>query len=166
MDFHSKCSLHWDELVPDVIEHDTVPCRKKGMEVAQRGLGRGVFDDAPWPRLRRAGWAPGSVPGKQHGLGTEQEMPKWIVAHRGEKAQVQSSGESCSVNQGANTAKAGCRLCFKENVSLISMCVGLLEEIPVTDRGLDYGASHLCCLTEVISVNVCNTKLLLRGCIY
>lgn len=65
-----------------------------------------------------------------------------------------------------SVAKAGCRfqVHFKEILSLISRSVGLLEEVP--DSNLDYGASHFCCLNEVISVNVCNTKLMLGGSIY
>lgn len=36
-------------------------CRGKIMEAAQRGLGRAVFDAAPWPGLRRAGWVMGTA---------------------------------------------------------------------------------------------------------
>lgn len=78
------------------------------MEAAQRGLGRGVFDAAPWPRLRGVPWSPtwGHV-----GSTTEQGGAK--VNHgtldlaRDAKAQIQSCAESCSVGQGADTALSG-----------------------------------------------------------
>lgn len=113
-------------------------------------------------------------PGKQDSSGTEQGDAKvnhgTLDLDRDAKAQIQSCGESFSVGQGADTALSGQSwvqiLHFKEIVLLISTCAGLLEEIPATDSSLDYSASHLCCLTEIISLNVCNTKLMLGGSIY
>lgn len=90
---------------------------------------------------------------------------------RGAKAPLESCGEPSSGAQGADTALRGksweqIPRAFQEIVSLISTCVGLLGQIPATDSSLDYGASHFSCLTEVVSVNVCNAKLMLGGSIY
>lgn len=86
------------------------------MEVAQRALGRAVFDGVPRPR--RAGWVIGTLRGKQHDMAQSREMPKGIMAQGDAQAQMQSCGESCSVGQGADTAtKAGCRfhVCWKRS---------------------------------------------------
>lgn len=72
-----------EELVPDVIDHVRVPCREQMMEAAQRGLGRAVLDDAPWPRV--VGTVLGSSTALAQGREVGREFPR-ESGHSGPKS--------------------------------------------------------------------------------
>lgn len=138
------------------------------MEVARRDLGRAVFADAPWPRLGHGDclWEAAQ---QWHRAGRcKDALCIWTGMQKHKFRAVVSHALWVRELTQHPVAKAGCRshVHFKEIVSLISTCAGLLEEVPATESSLDYGASHLCCLTEVIPLNVCNAKLMLGGSFY
>lgn len=113
-----------------------------------------------------------------HGDSTDTEQGDAKVSHgtlhldRDAKAQIQSCDELCSVGQGADTAlsaKSWVQIpcAFQGDcVPHFHMCRPVGRDPSNRHNSLDYGASHLCCLTGVISVNVCNTKLMLGGSIH